>query len=187
MGDFTRGSRGSWTDDAAAWLQEQIKAHPEMTKPELGLVFDGFGPSAIRPRSASTHRRLSQTLVYGPMTTQADSEDDESFFSSLASMTHEEAIAACDAEIIWAKAEASRMAGELAKLPRGEKQKGREMALEMTRLHKHANHVKVRRASHAEIVARREKHTLWCEAVTAVCGADKLADVFSYMKNKRRT
>lgn len=35
MGDFTRGSRGSWTDDAAEWLQEAIKAHPEMTKPEL--------------------------------------------------------------------------------------------------------------------------------------------------------
>jgi hypothetical protein len=25
----------SWTDDSAAWLQEQIAAHPEMTKPEL--------------------------------------------------------------------------------------------------------------------------------------------------------
>ena len=25
----------SWTDDAAAWLQEQIKAHPEMSKQEL--------------------------------------------------------------------------------------------------------------------------------------------------------
>lgn len=25
----------SWTEDAAAWLQEQAKAHPEMTKPEL--------------------------------------------------------------------------------------------------------------------------------------------------------
>lgn len=25
----------SWTDDAASWLQEQIKAHPEMTKKEL--------------------------------------------------------------------------------------------------------------------------------------------------------
>ncbi|QIL72285.1 hypothetical protein G7048_19155 [Diaphorobacter sp. HDW4B] len=25
----------SWTDDAAAWLQDQIKAHPEMTPAEL--------------------------------------------------------------------------------------------------------------------------------------------------------
>lgn len=25
----------SWTDESAAWLQEQVKAHPEMTKPEL--------------------------------------------------------------------------------------------------------------------------------------------------------
>jgi len=25
----------SWTDDAAAWLKEQIKAHPEMSKQEL--------------------------------------------------------------------------------------------------------------------------------------------------------
>lgn len=25
----------SWTDDAAAWLQDQINAHPEMTRTEL--------------------------------------------------------------------------------------------------------------------------------------------------------
>ena len=25
----------SWTDDAAAWLQEQIKAHPSMSKKDL--------------------------------------------------------------------------------------------------------------------------------------------------------
>ena len=25
----------SWTDDAAAWLQEQIKAHPDMSKQDL--------------------------------------------------------------------------------------------------------------------------------------------------------
>lgn len=25
----------SWTENSAAWLQEQIKAHPEMTKEEL--------------------------------------------------------------------------------------------------------------------------------------------------------
>jgi hypothetical protein len=25
----------SWTDASAEWLQEQVKAHPEMTKAEL--------------------------------------------------------------------------------------------------------------------------------------------------------
>jgi hypothetical protein len=25
----------SWTEDAAEWLQAQVKAHPEMSKPEL--------------------------------------------------------------------------------------------------------------------------------------------------------
>lgn len=35
MGDYTRGARGSWSDDAAAWLQEAIKANPHMDKAEL--------------------------------------------------------------------------------------------------------------------------------------------------------
>lgn len=65
----------SWTDDSAAWLQEQVKAHPEMTKPELrkwcsanypydmrrGWAYKAwlkalrayFNPQAVRPRRRS--------------------------------------------------------------------------------------------------------------------------------------
>lgn len=64
----------SWTDDAAAWLQQQIKDHPEMSKDELrkwcsknypystrrGWAYKAwlkalrayFNPQAVRPKRA---------------------------------------------------------------------------------------------------------------------------------------
>ncbi len=88
MGDFTRGSRGSWTDDAAAWLQDAIKAHPEMTKPELrkwcsanypyaqrtGWAYKAwlkalrahFNPQAVRPiRSGKTQPSATERSRVG--------------------------------------------------------------------------------------------------------------------------
>lgn len=35
MGDYTYGARRSWTDDAAEWIAEQVKAHPDMPRAEL--------------------------------------------------------------------------------------------------------------------------------------------------------
>jgi hypothetical protein len=64
----------SWTDDSAEWLAEQVKAHPEMGKPELrrwcsknypysersGWAYKAwlkalrayFNPQAVRPKRA---------------------------------------------------------------------------------------------------------------------------------------
>lgn len=74
----------SWTDDAAAWLQEQIKAHPEMTKPELrkwcskkypyaqrsGWAYKAwlkalrayFNPQAVRPKRHGVIEPSAQEL-----------------------------------------------------------------------------------------------------------------------------
>lgn len=74
----------SWTDTSAEWLQEQIKAHPEMSKDELrkwcsknypfhmrrGWAYKAwlkamrayFNPQAVRPKVAGEIRPSSAEL-----------------------------------------------------------------------------------------------------------------------------
>lgn len=74
----------SWTDDAAAWLQEQIKAHPDMSKQDLrrwcsknypysqksGWAYKAwlkalrayFNPQAVKPKRCGVLQPSHETL-----------------------------------------------------------------------------------------------------------------------------
>ena len=97
-----------------------------------------------------------------------------------------EAAAACAAELEWIKAELRGIDAKRARLLRSDKAAARELHEQSMRLQRHMQRVRTMRQHAEEMVEKKERHRLWCAAVTEVCGADKLNEVIRWMTNEKR-
>lgn len=152
---------------------------------------DGLGPECIwlRPTDAELRRRTGEPHIDGwPLMSGLPAPKDEfsTFYDETNRLAPMEALGSCDAELAWSSAEIEAVKKRMGGLPRSEKAQARQLHAEMMRLEKHRKRVRDMRRHANEMLEKQDKHRLWCAAVTAVCGEDKLAEVIRWMSNERR-
>lgn len=112
--------------------------------------------------------------------------DFAAFFASLSGMTPDEALASCVVESEWVKQEVAALHQQIGELPRSAKAEAKALALQAQEGTAYRKRLEGQRRHYQDFIDRRDRHSLWKEAVTAVCGPEALASVFAYMSAKRK-
>jgi DNA gyrase/topoisomerase IV subunit A len=108
------------------------------------------------------------------------------FLGALAGMSPDDALAAIVVEMAWTRKEHDDIHKEMGDLPRSQKALARELAIRAQRCISYRKGLDRSRRHYQDLIERRDRHSLWKEAVTEVCGAEALQAVFAYMSTKRK-
>jgi hypothetical protein len=110
----------------------------------------------------------------------------DSFFSSIVGLTSDEALDLCRKQSEVLRLRLESLQNELAATPRGDKQLAHEIRQDITRAQSEVRRLKLVTAEHRRNSEHKEAHHLWAAAVRAVCGQDKLGEVYDWMRDEKR-
>lgn len=110
----------------------------------------------------------------------------EAFFRALDKMAAEEALDRCIAKSEEWRAESARLAEQLAQTPRGDKAGAHIIKQEIKRLQARLQRMKPVLNHYRSAIDKKEAHGLWVDGVRAVCGQDKLREVYDWMTAEKK-
>jgi len=112
----------------------------------------------------------------------------EGFFASLVGLEAEEAIARCKVRADEWRDDIAHLQQQLGQTPRADKQGAHAIKQAILRTQSKLQRLKPVISSYRVTLEKRDTHNLWVEGVRAVCGHDKLHEVYDWMaaEKKRR-
>lgn len=116
----------------------------------------------------------------------ANTEKSDGFLSSLVGLEPAEALERVEHRTDSLHFELAQLQASLAQTPRGDKIGAHVIKQSMLRVQSRIQRLKPVRAAYRADVERRESHCLWADGVRAVCGPDKLAEVYAWMKAEKK-
>jgi hypothetical protein len=140
----------------------------------------------LDPKDAAHLTEASGEAVQRPVPTSSDAERLEDFFEAHAYLDSHAGLASCEVELAWAKTEIESVHRKMGELPRSAKAEAKELALYLQRLQSHVRRLKPFMGRFREEVERKDRHGMWVDAVTAVCGPEKLTQVMRWMADERK-
>lgn len=112
--------------------------------------------------------------------------DRDAFFPSVAALDPAEALSRCLERLAHADEEVASLKKERAETPRGDKQKANRLLGEIGTLDSFRRRLGQIIKHYRGLVERQESQFLWSTAVREVCGQDKLAECYAWMKTEKR-
>ena len=110
----------------------------------------------------------------------------EGFFSSLVGLEADEALARCKVRADEWRDDIAHLREKLGQTPRADKQGAHAIKQAILRTESKLQRLKPVVASYRAMLEKRETHCLWGDGVRAVCGDEKLRDVYDWMKAEKK-
>lgn len=110
----------------------------------------------------------------------------ERFFVSLDGLEPDEAIARCKVRADEWRGDIAHLQEKLLQTPRGDKQGAHAIKQSILRTQSKLQRMKPVVANYRATLEKRETHCLWGDGVRAVCGDEKLREVYDWMKAEKK-